>query len=106
MHKRPNKNERGLAGVRIIGSETRQSCRRTGWYRRAEFGVESNFYPRTHTRAHTHTERAQWAANVLQTSTITVQTFEYSAIAAKLIRWYIRTWLSDTVQLEFSFLRG
>lgn len=50
----------------------------------------------------TYTERA----NVLQTSTITEQTFEWPAIAAKLIRWYIRTWLSDTVLLEFSFLRG
>ena len=36
--------------------------------------------------------------NVLQTSTITEQTFECSAIAAKLIRWYIRTWLPDTAR--------
>lgn len=33
---------------------------------------------------------------------ITEQTFEWSAIAAKLIRWYIRTWLSDTAVFIFT----
>lgn len=43
--------------------------------------------------------------NVLRTSTITEHTFGRSAIAAKLIRWYIRTWLSDTAVRVFIFTR-
>lgn len=35
-------------------------------------------------------------------SAITEQTFEWSAIAAKLIRWHIRTWLSDTAVFIFT----
>lgn len=39
---------------------------------------------------------------VEQSGAITEQTFEWSAIAAKLIRWYIRTWLSDTAVFIFT----